>query len=273
MVSRLKGRWSRLGCCLGLAFIAVLLLPAGADASTLISQGFLTNSSIAPDSLVSLQNNTSDYVSPATLKTDNTLLGVTVNSSNAEVSLSAVGSSQVEVATNGVEPVLVSDINGPIQVGDPITVSPIKGVGMKATANTKIIGISQDSFPNSTASSQSVNNQKVKLGTAAVLINVAYYFKQPDKTIIPQALQNIVDSLAGKTVNTVPIILSIVVFLVSLVVIVSVIYSLIHGSIISVGRNPLSQSAVYRNVIHLSILVVGIIAVTVIVIYMILTRL
>jgi len=48
---------------------------------------------------------------------------------------------------------------------------------------------------------------------------------------------------------------------------------MIHSSIISVGRNPMSQAAVYRNVIQLSSLVVFILAVAIASIYMVLTRL
>jgi hypothetical protein len=47
---------------------------------------------------------------------------------------------------------------------------------------------------------------------------------------------------------------------------------MIRNSIISVGRNPMAQSAVYRDVIQLSALVLGILAVAVIAIYFILSR-
>jgi len=104
------------------------------------------------------------------------------------------------------------------------------------------------------------------------LVNVSYYYRQPDKTLIPPALQNIADSLAGKKVNALPILISIGIFLVTLLVVVSIIYSLIHSSIISVGRNPMSQAAVYRNVIQLSALVIVILGVAVGAIYMVLTK-
>jgi hypothetical protein len=101
---------------------------------------------------------------------------------------------------------------------------------------------------------------------------VAYFYKQPDKTIIPQALQNVANALAGKKVNALPILISVGIFFIMLIIVVSIIYSLIHSSIISVGRNPMSQAAVYRNVIQLSGLVIVIIGVSVGAIYMVLTR-
>jgi hypothetical protein len=255
----------------------LLLVPAIAAADTLISQGYLTDSSLPVGSIVSLQQNSSEIVNAATTNTSNNILGVVIGSDGSQVSVSSGQTNQVQVATNGVEQVLISDINGNISQGDAITASPIGGVGMKATGNSKVVGIAQGSFPNSTASQQTYTDQSgqkhsVKLGQVSVLVNVAYYYKQPDKTLIPPALQNVANALAGKTVNSLPILISIGIFIVTLVVVVSIIYALIHSSIISVGRNPMSQSAVYRNVIQISALVVAILAVAVLAIYMVLTK-
>lgn len=260
-----------------LILCGVLTTPAIASAATLISQGFIANGNLPAGSLVSLQKDSSDYVDSSTINTANNLLGVVIDSGSSQVSISSGQNNQVQVATNGVESVLVSDISGNIAVGDPLTASPISGVAMKATSNAKVVGIAQDAFPNSTASQQTYTDKSgkhsVMLGTVPVLVNVAYYYKQPDKTLIPPALQNIANSLAGKTVNSLPILLSIGIFIVTLVIVVSIIYSMIHSSIISVGRNPMAQAAVYRNVVQLSALVVVILGVAVASIYMVLTRL
>jgi len=48
---------------------------------------------------------------------------------------------------------------------------------------------------------------------------------------------------------------------------------MIRSSIISVGRNPMSQSAVHRDLIQLSALVLGILAVGFTALYLVLTRL
>jgi hypothetical protein len=173
---------------------------------------------------------------------------------------------------------LVSDINGKITAGDPITASPIASVGMKATGNVKVIGTAQDTFPNSTAKQQTYTDQKnqkhsATLGEIPVLISVAYYYKQPDKTLIPPAIQNLANAFAGKNVNSLPILISIGIFVLTLTIVASIIYAMIRSSIISVGRNPMAQSAVLRNVIQLSALVTGVLGVAVISIYLVLTKL
>jgi hypothetical protein len=53
---------------------------------------------------------------------------------------------QVPVALAGRIPIKVSDINGPIKNGDPITSSEIPGVGMKATQAGSIVGKALESF-------------------------------------------------------------------------------------------------------------------------------
>lgn len=259
------------------ALIATILLPMSAGAITSLSQGFTTTDTLPLGAIVSLQNNTSDHVTATTTSNVNSILGVVINDGSSLLTLSNSEENQVQVATSGMVSVLVSDINGTINQGDPITASPVKGVGMKATNNTKVVGIAQGKPTTNGDAKQSYTDsqgqkQPLILGEVPVLINVSYFYKQPDKTIIPSAIQNVANALAGKTVNTTPIIISAVIFIVTLAVVVSIIYSMIRSSIISVGRNPMSQSAVYRDVIQLSALVLGILAVSVISIYFILTR-
>ncbi len=261
---------------LAFIFAGLLLAPLLASAATLVSQSFISDSSLAAGTLVSLQKGTTDHVTSSTPANVGDLLGIVINADSSQLSVSSGQGNQVNVATSGIEQVAVSDINGAIAVGDPITASPITGVGMKATGNVKIVGVAQDNFPNASSQkasyTQNGQKQSVNLGQIPVLVNVSYYYRQPDKTLIPPALQNIADSLAGKKVNALPILISIGIFLVTLLVVVSIIYSLIHSSIISVGRNPMSQAAVYRNVIQLSALVIVILGVAVGAIYMVLTK-
>lgn len=259
-----------------IGILSLAILPIAAHAVTTISQGYSTSDTLSVGSLVSLKDGTSDQVVATSSGNVNSLLGVIINSGSSLLTVSNGSSNQVQVATNGVASVLVSDINGAIVKGDQITASPIKGVGMKATNNAKVVGIAQDSPTNSNSSQTYTDDQgkkqKVVLGEAPIVVNVTYFYAQPDKTLIPTAIQNLANALAGKTVNSLPIIISGVIFIITIIIVVSIIYSMIRSSIISVGRNPMAQSAVYRDVIQLSALVLGILAVAVIAIYVILTR-
>lgn len=264
---------------LGLLYIVMMAcVPMYVGAAALISQGYSAESTLPTGSIVSLKDNSTSDVRASNSDSISSILGVVINDSGSQLSISSGKGTQLQVATSGVEQVFVSNFNGDLVSGDQITASPISGVGMKVTTSSKVLGVAQDKFPNSTSTDQSYEDKSkqkhsVKLGQIPVLINVAYFYKQPDKTIVPAALQNIANALAGKKVNALPIIVSVAIFIVTLIVVVSIVYSLIHSSIISVGRNPMSQAAVYRNVLQLSLLVVVILVVSVVSIYMVLRKL
>jgi hypothetical protein len=267
---------------IGLVSGVVLLIAAvsSVHALTPISQSYETPDKLSLGSIVSLKNNTTDAVVAAASSNVESLLGVAINADSTPLSLSNGGANQVQVTTAGVAPVLVSDINGLIKQGDHITASPISGIGMKATTNIRIVGIAQGDLSSTTGGTTKQKytdaqgkEQTITIGEVPVMVNVAYYFKEPEKTVVPGALQNLANALAGKEVSTTPIIISSAIFIIMLVVVVSIIYAMIRSSIISVGRNPMSQSAIYRDLIQLSALVLAILAVGLIAIYMILTRL
>lgn len=261
-----------------LAFLVIisLFIPLTANALTTITQSYTTSDQLSLGSIVSLQTNTPDQVVAATTNNVDSILGVVINNGSSILTLSNGKENQVQVATSEMASVLVSDINGVIVAGDQITASPVKGVGMKATGNTKVIGIAQNAPTGSNATQYYTDSKGVKqpvtLGEVPILVNVSYFFKEPEKTLIPSALQNIANALAGKPVSTLPIVISAAIFLVTMIVAVSIVYSMIRSSIISVGRNPMSQSAIYRDLIQLSALVLAILTVGMISIYLVLTR-
>ena len=248
-----------------------------AHAISSLSQGFTSEEDIPIGSIVSLKEKTDDSVTAASSNNVDNLIGVAVNEANFPLTISNGQAAQVHVAVSGIAPVLVSDLAGEIKRGDHITASTISGVGMKAITNTKVIGIAQADAAYDDGAKQTVKDgdseQSVTLGQVPVQINISYYFAESEQTIIPKAFQNIANSIAGKPVDPVPIIISAAIFVITIVIVSSIVYSMIRSSIISVGRNPLSQSAIFRGLLQLSALVIGILGVAVAAIYLILTRL
>lgn len=257
------------------AAIYITLVPMLVSAVTPLSRGYSADKKLALGSIVGIQKDSADHVQAATTDTVDNLLGVVISNEGSVLSISSGETNQAQVATSGIVQALVSDINGPIASGDHITASPIAGVGMKATGNVRVLGVAQGELGSGIKQSYKDGQgqeQTVTLGQAPVLVNVAYYFKEPEKTLIPSALQKIANALAGKTVSPLPIIISVAIFVIMLLVVVSIIYSMIRHGIVSVGRNPMSQSAIYRNVIQLSALVIVILGVGLSSIYFVLTR-
>ncbi|MFI5240568.1 MAG: hypothetical protein ACHQUB_02575 [Candidatus Saccharimonadia bacterium] len=260
-------------------WLLIWFVPIGTFADTLLSQGYQSSSQLAIGSIVSLDSNVTGTISAANTGNVDSLIGVVVGANNTPLTLTNGSSNQVQVATSGVVNVLVSDISGTIVTGDPVTASPIDGVGMKATSNIKVIGVAQGDLATSvgkttqTFTDQNGQKQQAQLGVIPVLVNVAYYFKQPSKTLIPNVIQNIANTIANRVVSPLPILVSLGIFLVTVISIMILIYAAIRSSIISVGRNPLSQAAVYRSLLQVSALVLSIVGVAIGTIYLILTKL
>lgn len=260
---------------LATAMLVALVIPAITHALTTISQGYTTDKTLSLGAIVSLKKDSADRIEAASTSNVDNLFGVVIENESSLLSVSNAPN-QVQVATSGTVPVLVSDINGPIKRGDHITASPIAGVGMKANGNVRVIGIAQNDMSAGKKTTYKEKNGKegsANLGEVSALINVAYFFKEPEKTIIPSSIQNVANALAGREVSAVPILISAGIFLVTIIVVSSIIYSMIRNSIISVGRNPMSQGAIYRDLIQISTLVLAILSVGLIAIYLVLTKL
>jgi len=259
-----------------LVLAASLLTTSLASALTTISQGYTTSKTLSLGSIVSLQRETADKVEPASTSNVDNLFGVVIENESSLLTVTNGESNQVQIATSGTVPVLVSDINGPIKRGDSITASPIAGVGMKASGNVRVIGIAQNDMgagKKQTYKDKSGEEGSANIGEVSALINVAYFYKEPEKTLIPSAVQNVANALAGREVSAVPVLVSAAIFLVTIIIVCSIIYSMIRSSIISVGRNPMSQGAIYRDIIQLSALVLAILSVGLVAIYLVLTKL
>jgi WD40 repeat protein len=85
-----------------------------------------------------------------------------------------IGTEQVPdgypIALSGRVPVKVSNENGPIAVGDKITISSVAGVGMKATTSGMIVGTALEAF----------NGEE---GTVEVFVNASYWAPSASETL------------------------------------------------------------------------------------------
>lgn len=182
---------------------------------------------------------------------------------------------EVKVVTSGVASVLVSDLNGEIKAGDKVTASPIDGVGMKASDSAQIVGTAQVDFDPGNAASRTITDkegksQTVRIGLVAAQINVTYFVPQDDTSFLPSFLQNFANSIGGREVSPVRVIVSAILLLIGLISIAVLLYSSVHSSIISIGRNPLSERAVNKSLLEVGLVTIGILLVTLIAVYLIL---
>lgn len=254
-----------------------VLLP-GLAFATGISQSFSSTDQVVPGTLVELGGQS------GTVKSANTdgvedLLGVVIKNDSAILGVNGAGG--VQVALSGTANTLVSTLNGDIKAGDKITASPISGVGMKAILSTKVVGVAQADFKADDAGAtkrdikdKSGKTTSVSIGQIPVLISPAYYVAGlgDQKTIIPPFIQNLVNAIAGRKVSVVRIIIASIILLFSLSAIFIVLSGAVRSGIIAIGRNPLSQGAVYRSLLHVMLASIGVLLVTFGAVYLIISR-
>jgi hypothetical protein len=246
------------------------MTPTGASSAN-ISHSYHASGAVNNGDLVSLDRQHSDYVQLADTTSGPRLLGVIVAAND---SLLAVNPTEgnVQVATSGNVTTLVSTLNGDINVGDQIAVSPFKGLGMKAQSGSYVVGLAQTGFNarSQGATSESVTDKSGKTTRVAVGyvgLNIAIGL---DNTSGGQnqlsSLQKLAKSLTGHTVSTIRIVISIMVAVVALIALITLVYASIYGSIISIGRNPLAKYAIFRtlgSVMGMAVLTAGLAAITI----------
>lgn len=270
-----------------LAILIVLLLnPIAYAADDIIARSYNTKGTLIKGSLVSFSPNSTTNVEASNQDNAESLVGVVVQPDSSLVAV-VQPQDKAEVAISGTVPTLVSTINGDIKKGDKIAVSPISGVGQKATGGVKVIGIASQDFsdiPNQQIQTQKVtdkagNVKDVYIATINLAVSVgddpATAQSDKDKADSNQsgiagAIKNLASDVAGHSVSTTQIVLSFFVALIAVVAIAVLVYGTIKNGIQATGRNPLAKPAIFEAVAQVMLMVVIISLVTVIGIYLIL---
>lgn len=261
----------------GVAGSTLILLTSSlsAQGASSIAQGFKTDdANVVSGALVSLKSGTANTVELGTSANTDRLLGIAGEDSLIELSS---GTGTVQIVTNGETRALVSDINGQVKTGDKITTSPISGVGMKALTSTLVIGTAQADLDSVKPETRVIKDKdgkekSVRIGAISIQVDKVFYEAPQDaNSFVPPVLQDFAASLAGHQVSPIRIIIAAFLAFALFAVVAVLLYSAVRSSIISIGRNPLSESAVRSGLIQVGLTVLGVSAFTIIVIYLILT--
>lgn len=258
----------------GIACVLLIGSQASVAAAPAIAQSFQAGGEdIALGSLVGVKQG-----SPRTIELSNSSRAANLVGVVAKEPLVTLGgeASSVEVVTSGVTTVLVSNINGSVESGDKITASPINGVGMKATEPILIAGTAQAALSEVDTKEHTVRTEDgqtktIQVGKVPIDVSVTFYAAtEVQEELVPPFIQNVANTIAGKPVSPVRIIASFMVLVLALISVGILLYSSVKSSIISIGRNPLSEGAVHKSLIEVGLTVIGILLLTFIAVYLIL---
>lgn len=275
-------RWRNIkyiACSVTAILLFMGISPASASSAN-ISHSYDTSENIPIGSIVSLDSSKANYVDPSNNGNSGSLLGVVVQSNESLLAEDPTSNSNsVQVATTGLADTLVSTLNGPISVGDQISVSPFDGVGMKAISGAPVIGLAQTSFSSSTQGASpryvtDTSGKSHKIWVGFIKLNIAIGQGATSSSMnLNQQISSLVTfskTLTGHAVSTVHVIVSLVVAGVAIVAIISLIYASIYGGIISIGRNPLAKFSILKSMVYVLVMIVFIVIVAGTIIYLLL---
>ncbi|MDL2363462.1 MAG: hypothetical protein QFB86_03740 [Patescibacteria group bacterium] len=166
---------------------------------------------------------------------------------------------QVLVATSGRQTALVSNQNGPIKIGDYVTISAIDGIGMKASeSEEQVMGKAASAF-NGTANvagtvklkDNAGHESSVTISRIQVDVNITHnplFAKSLDQ--IPGFMTSVAVAVSGKPVSVARIYLSTLILFITAIVSGVMLYSGVRSGMISVGRNPLSKKSIIASLIQ-----------------------
>lgn len=244
--------------------VGVLLLtpysPILAQGNSAIAQEYQTSDDkVTVASLVSIHKDDASTIELSSIEHADRLVGIV--GSEPLIALSD-GGSGVQVVTSGLTLALVSDISGTVTSGDKITVSPIAGVGMKATEQTTVVGTAQAELNRADTEERTITDKSgkrvnVHIGLVPIQVGVGFFIPESAKkaTFVPDFLQEMANTVSGRDVSPVRVLAAALIFLLLLISITVLLYSAVRSSIISIGRNPLSAAAVRKSLLEVGLAV------------------
>lgn len=240
-----------------------------------VTQSYDTKGAVEKGMLVRLTKPYGHTVEPLTYDESQHLLGVVVDANQSVINLSQKSSKpQVYVATYGTFQVLVSNQNGPIVPGDPIGISNIDGIGMKADGfEMSVLGRALSSFNGASGvigtaklTSSDGSSRKVSLGRISVSINVGNNPQRQNG--LPGKITKFLKAMgysinSGNPVSPTRLYLAVAILFIASVVSASLLFAAVRNAMVSIGRNPLAKSQIIKSmlqavIVSLIIFVIGI---------------
>ena len=259
MFTKIKNTFTgkRLAGIVGLVILFMISIAHPLAAQT-VTQGYGTDEQLQRGMLVSLKDGDGSKVEPADLDNVKRLHGLVVNANDSPVTLSN-DTQKTFVATVGRYEGLVSDQNGYIKQGDYITVSKVRGIGMRVDSKSvNIIGkalVDFDGKTNVLSTTDLKDNagvvQKVNIGRISLDIGIgANPLAKSEDVNLPNFLKKATELITTKTISPLRIYISIAILAASVIIAGSMLYAGVRSSMISIGRNPLSKQSIVKSLVQ-----------------------
>ena len=246
----------------------VMRLPAVA-----LAKGYATDDKdLKPGMVVALSQTGSPEepkVERASPEVDNSIIGVTTTPDSELVTI-ASGQQQAYVQATGEVDAFVSDLNGSVEAGDELAISPLRGILMKADSRTAtVIGIAIEGFAGKSVQTRSIdeNGQRQEVRMATLRINLDHKAASNQQGLDgDSSLERLGHAITGENVGEIRVVAALIIFLIVLVAEGGIIYGAASSAITALGRNPMARKVILREMVKvigvaITVLVLGLLAI------------
>lgn len=260
--------------------LAVLCVPIVVAAQS-VSRGYISSDSgLQPGMVVGLSDSSTaekPVVERASRDKADKIIGIATQPGETLITLGS-GDQEIYVQTNGTVDVFLSDMNGSIKKGDPVTISPLKGVLMRAPQSEGGVGSALVDFDEAAAQTQTVQSadgeKLVKIGKASISFTASGASSDASRNNAgssPSALQKLGASITGKQVSNLQVVVALIIFIVVMVAEGNIIHGAVSSAMVSIGRNPLSKKTIEKELIKVTIVALAVLFVGLGAVYIILS--
>jgi hypothetical protein len=229
-------------------------------AAAAITRGYDSgDSSLQPGMVVALvktDSGSASSIERADFDNQDRVIGI-LTTVDANLVTIASEKAQAYVASEGEVLAYVSDLNGKVKKGDLLSVSPLRGMLMRAGDNDKVVAIAQQDFAVERATSYPVTGSETKTAAVEKLI-VNLDSRGRGDLRKESALSRTVRSITGKEVSDLRIIIALVVFFIVMISEGAILYGAIASAITALGRNPLARQSIRSELSRVLIVVGGV---------------
>lgn len=240
-----------------------------------IATGYATSDPFLQPGMTVALSKTTDANNPTVERADSTSdtkpIGVTVNPNENLVTTGAVNK-QVYVQTTGEAEAFVSDLNGLPKKGDLLSVSPLKGVLVKADETTaSIVGSALEDFSQDGSSSQTVNKDGTSINVKIDKLKISLDQKgQQYAAQSNSSLERLGRSITGRDVGEIRVVIALIIFLIVLVTEGGIIYGAVSSAITALGRNPMARRGIVKELVRVILIALFVLTIGLGAIYLIL---
>lgn len=267
---QLKHQRARLKLMIASAsLLVVTTLFAIAQPTTGISKGYATDDAGLQPGMVAALSVASTPEQPkverAALGNDSKIIGVTTTPDDDLVTI-ASGQESTYVQSTGEVSAYVSDMNGTVKSGDLLTLSPLRGILMRASnATATVVGIALQNFDEGTIETKSIQDdggsRDVRIAKISINLDHKAASNQQASTT-DSSLERIGEAVVGKEVGEIQVLAAFVIFFLVLVAEGGIIYGAVSSGVTALGRNPMARTIILKEMmrvvaIALTVLLVG----------------